>query len=82
MSSLGNILPDVRELTEVYRTFQREKSNVVLDDTQSSSNVEPRMFQFKLHSLGGVSPRLVPIRDVMFTLLSSQKKSYFLKLKN
>ena len=66
------VLPDVRELTEVYGTFQREKSNVVLDDTQASSNVEPRMFQFQLHSLGGVSPGLVPIRDVMFTLLSSQ----------
>ena len=70
MSSLGNILPDVRKLTEVYRTFQRDQSNVVLDDTQATSYVEPRMFlYFCPNSLGGVCSRFVPIRHIVFTLM-------------
>ena len=76
-----NILPDVRKLTEVHRLLQRDQSNVVLDDTQATSNVEPRMFQFQLQSLGGVCPRLVLIRYVMFAFLSIKYKSYFLRLK-
>ena len=71
----------MRELTEVHRTFQREKSNVVLDDTQATSNVEPRMFlYFSYDSLGGVGSRFVPIRHIMFTLMFNvyQYKQSFL----
>ena len=65
-------LPDMRELREVHRLFQCEKSDVKLDDTQSASDEEPRVFlHLQLNSLGGVCNRLIGTRNVMVAFKNS-----------
>ena len=67
----------MRELREVHRLFQCEKSDVVLYDTQTTSDEEPRVFlHLQLNSLGGVCHSLIGTRNVMLAFNNSNHNCF------
>ena len=59
----------MRKLTEVYRMLHGEDSNVVLDLSQSSPDVELPMYPcLRINHLRTVSIRLMGVRQIVVTL--------------